>query len=193
MSLQYRSRQLAVRAGVLRILLRVWRTVDVTRLSETVQPFADAAAAVVNEGFTRSSRVAAAYYLATRPSGITTVEIPEVFPPARELNAAKLRGAGLAGILNARRAGFSLQAAAQNGFVKLSGEATRLVLDGGRQTILQTASQDPAATGRWQRIAGANACPFCQMLADRGPVYSDDTADFAAHDHCGCAAAPEFD
>ena len=177
---------------MLRILMRLWRTIDVTRLADTVQPFADAASVVVGEGFTRSAKTAGLYYLTTRPSGITTVEVPEVFPQPAEVNAARLRGAGLAGILNARRAGFSPQAAAQNGFVKVAGTASRLVLDGGRQTILQTAVQDPAASGRWQRIAGPNACEFCQMLADRGPVYSDDTADFSSHDHCGCSASPEF-
>jgi hypothetical protein len=30
------------------------------------------------------------------------------------------------------------------------------------------------------------------MLADRGAVYSEATADFAAHDHCGCSAEPVY-
>jgi hypothetical protein len=192
LAFQHRSRQLAVRASVLQVLMRLWRTIDVTRLADTVQPFADAASVVVGEGFTRSARTAAAFYLTSRPRGITRLDIPEVFPAPSELNAARLRGAGLSGIVNGRRAGFSIQAAAQNGFVKVAGTASGLVLSGGRETMLQTARHDPAASGRWQRIAGPNSCPFCQMLADRGPVFSDDTADFSAHDHCGCAAEPEF-
>jgi hypothetical protein len=31
------------------------------------------------------------------------------------------------------------------------------------------------------------------MLAGRGAVYRRDTADFAAHDHCRCGAAPSWD
>lgn len=191
-AIQHRSSQLAVRAAALRILMRLWRAVDPTRLADTVQPFADAAAVVVGDGFTRSARAAAVFYLAVRPSGITTVEVPEVFPSPVELNAVKLRGAGLSGILSARRAGQSIQAATQNGFVKVAGTASGLVLAGGRQTILRTTAEDPASSGRWRRVPGPDACPFCQMLADRGAVFRDDTADFSAHDHCGCSAEPEF-
>lgn len=191
-AIQHRSKQLTVRALALRRLMALWQAIDPTRLADTVQPFAEAAAVVVNDGFLRSSRTAAAYYLLSRPPGITTVEVPEVFPPASELQAAKLRGAGLSGILNARRAGHSIQAAKQNGFVKLAGTASGMVLSGGRETILQAAQLDPAASGRWRRVTGGNSCPFCVMLADRGPVFSDDTADFSAHDHCGCSAEPEF-
>jgi hypothetical protein len=31
------------------------------------------------------------------------------------------------------------------------------------------------------------------MLIGRGAVYSEATADFAAHDHCKCSAVPAFD
>lgn len=172
--------------------MRLWRTVDASRLAETIQPFADAAALVVDDGFRRSARTAAAFYLASRPSGITTIEVPEVFAPMPEENAGKLCGAALSGILNSRRAGHSIGAAKSNGLVKLSGTASGLVLEGGRQTILQTAQQDPIATGRWRRVTGGRSCPFCVMLANRGPVFSDDTADFSAHAHCGCSASPEF-
>lgn len=30
------------------------------------------------------------------------------------------------------------------------------------------------------------------MLAYRGPTYSESSADFGAHDHCGCSAEPQF-
>jgi hypothetical protein len=30
------------------------------------------------------------------------------------------------------------------------------------------------------------------MLAGRGSVYSADTAEFEAHDHCGCSAEPVY-
>lgn len=191
-AVQYRSQQLSVRAVTLQHLMRIWRAVDVTRLKETIGPFADAAAIVVGDGYTRSARVASAYYLTLRPRGITTLTVPTLSPPAAELLAEKLRAAAISGIVNGRRAGQTITAAAANGFVKTSGTASSLVLAGGRNTIIETAKQDPAATGKWQRVAGPDACEFCIMLQDRGAVYSDQTATFASHDHCGCAVAPEF-
>ena len=75
---------------------------------------------------------------------------------------------------------------------KVDGIATRLVTDVGRGAVLDSVAEDRQASG-WVRIAAANACAFCRMLAQRGPVYSDDTAKFQAHDHCKCIAAPIFE
>jgi hypothetical protein len=73
----------------------------------------------------------------------------------------------------------------------LLGAAERMILMGGRDTVTDASVQDPVAEG-WERIATAGACDFCTMLAGRGAVYKEDTADFQAHDHCGCVAAPVF-
>lgn len=60
-----------------------------------------------------------------------------------------------------------------------------------RDTMTQNAEQDPAAVG-WRRIARAGACPFCRMLADKGAIFKESTARFAAHTNCHCAAVPVF-
>lgn len=61
-----------------------------------------------------------------------------------------------------------------------------------RDTILTNRKQDPQAIG-WKRIArGSASCKFCRMLADRGAVFKESTAYFAAHDDCLCTAAPVF-
>ncbi|MFC8037830.1 hypothetical protein ACFUOZ_00555 [Paenarthrobacter sp. NPDC057355] len=61
-----------------------------------------------------------------------------------------------------------------------------------RDTIITNRRRDPSAVG-WRRISrGGKSCKFCRMLADRGAVYSDKTARFAAHGHCGCTAQPVF-
>ena len=65
----------------------------------------------------------------------------------------------------------------------------RLVLNGGRDTVLGAISQDNA---RYSRVLGGTGCDFCQMLADRGAVYSADTADFEAHDKCACTPEPDW-
>lgn len=60
-----------------------------------------------------------------------------------------------------------------------------------RDTILENRRRDPESVG-WTRIAGPKACGFCRLLASKGAIFKKATADFAAHDHCGCTAAPVF-
>ena len=59
-----------------------------------------------------------------------------------------------------------------------------------RDTILTNRRRDPSAVG-WRRVTNGG-CKLCRMLADRGAVYSDNTARFAAHGHCKCTAQPVF-
>jgi hypothetical protein len=75
----------------------------------------------------------------------------------------------------------------------------RVLIDGGlqlrianaaRETIRVSSLEDPAAQG-WQR-SSSGGCAFCAMVAGRGVVYSEASADFASHDHCRCVAVPAF-
>lgn len=58
-----------------------------------------------------------------------------------------------------------------------------------RDTI--TGQKDPAKVG-WRRVTG-DSCRFCRLLADRGAVYKESTARFAAHTSCDCGAEPVFE
>jgi hypothetical protein len=70
--------------------------------------------------------------------------------------------------------------------------AEKEVARGFRDSITGNTRQDSEAVG-WSRIARPGACKFCTMLAGKGAVYrSESTAIFAAHQHCHCAARPEF-
>lgn len=61
-----------------------------------------------------------------------------------------------------------------------------------RDTIITNRQRDASCIG-WKRIArGVASCRFCRMLADRGAVYKEATAYFAAHDNCVCTCAPVF-
>lgn len=71
------------------------------------------------------------------------------------------------------------------------GGVQRRIADHVRYTIAGSSVADPAARG-WQRVTDGNACAFCSMLAGRGAVYSEATADFASHDDCGCSATPAW-
>lgn len=59
-----------------------------------------------------------------------------------------------------------------------------------RDTILANRNRDPSAVG-WRRVTNGG-CKLCRMLADRGAVFSDKTARFAAHTNCKCTAQPVF-
>lgn len=72
------------------------------------------------------------------------------------------------------------------------GGTTRRILNYGRQTVMGSSIADPRARG-WMRVGDGATCEFCAMLLDRGAVYSEDSADFPAHDHCGCTASPAWD
>jgi hypothetical protein len=74
-----------------------------------------------------------------------------------------------------------------------SGRVTRHILDGGRDTIIGSVNADKQALG-WARVTDGDPCYFCLTLASRGAVYkTEQTADFQAHDHCGCTAMPLWD
>jgi len=191
----HRRQLLALRAATLRDLLVLWRMVDVTDLSGTINRWALAAALLARERNRAAGGLAARYLeLFRRLEGLPgTVPVELVEPPPVDEAAGELRGAALSGIINARRAGQSVQAAANNGLVKASGTMTSLVLDGARQTVLQLVQRDREALG-WQRVTSGDPCPFCRMLASRGAVYkSRRTAEFEAHDHCSCTVEPYYE
>ena len=60
-----------------------------------------------------------------------------------------------------------------------------------RDTTLRNGANDGQFVG-YKRIARAASCGFCKALADRGAVYKQNTAYFAAHDDCQCTAAAAF-
>lgn len=71
------------------------------------------------------------------------------------------------------------------------GGLQRRIADSARETVMGSTVADPHAAG-WQREA-QGGCAFCQMIAGRGAVFSEASADFASHDSCRCVAVPAFD
>lgn len=72
----------------------------------------------------------------------------------------------------------------------IEGGTQRRIVNFSRLTVSRSSIEDPGARG-WKRT-GVGNCEFCRMLIGRGAVYTEATADFAAHDHCGCAAEPAW-
>lgn len=71
------------------------------------------------------------------------------------------------------------------------GGTQRRIANFSRLTVTGSSIQDPAAVG-WKRVGDGDSCSFCRLLLGRGAVYRESTADFQAHDRCGCTAAPEW-
>ena len=191
----HRQRQLAVKAAVVRDVTRLWRGVDPTNLAGTIGPFAEASAVVVRARHRDSVSVASRYFRNFRQvediSGLLPAPRP-VQPPPLPVAAEVSRGASLAGIINARKRGFSPQAAARNGLVKVAGAASGLTMAGGRETLIGFLAEDDQALG-WQRVTAADPCAFCAMIASRGAVFSASSADFESHDHCSCTPEPFYE
>ncbi|QIG58483.1 head maturation protease [Arthrobacter phage DrSierra] len=67
----------------------------------------------------------------------------------------------------------------------------RLVLEAPRKHLIELSSKDKDALG-WARVSDGQPCHFCAMLVSRGPVYSEETSRFRAHNGCGCSVRPFF-
>lgn len=190
---QHRTQQLALRASVLRDLALIWPTWEPGDVAGFAD-FLDLARVLIESRHADSSGLAAAYFRAFRAAeGVGGAATPRLAArlPFADI-AASLRATGLAGTLRAMRAGQSPQAAARNGFVQASGSAARLVLAGGRDTVIASTRADRQATS-WIRVTSGTPCAFCAMVASRGPEFgSERAAGFQAHDHCACQAEPYY-
>jgi hypothetical protein len=190
----YRGQQLAAQAGSLRQLIVLWRAVDVTNLSDTIDVFAHAAALLGGQGFDASAISAVRYVAEFRQAEIgATIAVQQARRPSQAYIAGQIRGAALSGIIDARRAGKSVDFAGRNGLVKAVGTFGRIVLGGGRKTIEQAVAADRRALG-WMRATSGSPCTFCRMLASRGATYKTErSADFKPHDHCSCTPEPLYE
>jgi len=191
----HHAAQLAVRAGSLENLIKLWKIVDPADLSGTIDTFVQAATLLAGQGFDRSAGTASRYYSLFRRVEGAAGALPAAGvaprPPAAEL-AADLRGAALKSIVSARRGGLGIEQAKARGLIRVAGTLAKLVLSGGRRTLITNVQRDPQALG-FGRVTSGDPCAFCRTLAGRGAVYkTEKSADFEAHDGCACSAEPFF-
>jgi len=191
------KQQLALRAKVTTEVMRlyaIWSLKD----EASFLRFQDAMVVLVQLRAIESATLAASYYEQFRAvdapgrAARTAARVALAAPPAAAQIRTAVSATARAGVFRALRAGKPYEAAMQNGLVEVSGAVSRLVLQSGRDTIQEELLRDPAALG-WARVASANACAFCAMLASRGPVYKEETVDFEAHDHCTCGSEPVYE
>lgn len=190
LSRTFRQTQIALRAAVIRDLDTLWALFD-PAAPESYEKFAEIAGSLIRSRYSDSAGLASLYYRQfVEAEGIASRVIPLPAPP---LDPNRIRtslyATGFAGTDRALRAGKPIEAAKANGFVAVSGAGSRLALEGGRKTITGTIGVDGAVAG-YRRVTSGKACDFCTMLAGRGAVYGEASADFDAHDHCSCTAEP---
>lgn len=190
---EHRRAQLQVRAAALRDFQRLWPLWQGDQ--ESFGRFVDATLPLVTAYHRASSGLALSYYDAYRRAERVTGDARPVPAPALDL-AKVVAGLVVTGRITVGRAilaGQSPQAAMQTALTSVSGSVVRNVMAGGRDVVVLSSGEDPQARG-WMRVTDGQPCAFCAMLATRGAAYKgQDTAEFQAHDHCGCTAEPAYD
>jgi len=189
---QYRQAQTKIRARALRDFLVLWPLWHGD--SQSFQRLVVATMPLARVYQSLSATLAATYYKEIRSleqvPGDATVRLAASVVPAQIV--ASMYATGQTTAADAIAAGRTATEARQIALARVSGAVTRHILDGGRDTILQSVQADKQAVG-WARVTDGDPCYFCLTLASRGAVYkSEQTAGFQAHDHCGCTAMPVY-
>lgn len=201
-----REVQLQLRARTLQDFTRLWPLWTVGD-ARSFEQLVQATIPLVEMRRSASAALAVDYYRAYRmveegaalsPAPAATVEPDKV--------VASLRATGIAQARRSLSAGYPAEEARRTALSTMSGAVSRHVLDGGRRTIEQAIREDDSATG-YIRVTDGDPCPFCAMLAARGPIYrSRDSAGLAGvsgrrrgtrqsesyHDHCACTVEPQY-
>ncbi|MFJ2697428.1 hypothetical protein ACIO5Z_14540 [Streptomyces rochei] len=196
------NRYRAAQIGLTRLLVRdvrgLRRLILPSRLRESVPDWLAAMNAVVAQYARTSTALAAEFYDAQREAaGVPgPFTVPVADPPPEEQTTASLRWATKD--LWPREPEEATPAQLEPMDVRLAQAqkkaeqvAQKLVADTGRGTVREAVRQDRQAVA-WARAAALGACYFCKVLATRGAVYEQDTADFRAHDGCHCGVIPVF-
>lgn len=190
--------------GLSRLLVRdmrgLRRVIVPSRLEATVPDWIAAVRALVDQYGAASASLAADYYEAERVAAAVTgrFTVPLLDPPPDEQVDNSLRWATKdvwerdpddPATTEAQRQPLETRLAQAE--KKAEAVAQKLVTDQGRGTVQEAVRRDSQATA-WARSAALGACAFCKLLAVRGAVYKQDTADFRAHDGCHCGVVPVF-
>lgn len=191
----HRVAQARLGADTVRLVLAAFPLLDGTDLDGTLARWLRVVLPVLRSQRSTSAKLAANYLTTFRTLelGMTARSVALALADALPVEAAttSLVVTGPASIKANISRGLALPEAMQTAQVATSRAAMRHVMDGGRQTIMETVRSDRQAKG-WARATSGRACSFCAMIASRGPVFTEDTAHFEAHDGCSCTAEPVY-
>lgn len=189
----HRLAQLRLGVTVAAQMHRAWQVIDPDDIEGSYQDWMPLVTPIAESGRARSALMAGGYLRALR---LDETGSDDDFTPALAggLNVAAFTLSMLVcGLYSARgnlARGEALDSAMEVADARTAASAMRYVLDGGRETIVESTKADRRATG-WQRVASGRACAFCSELD--GEVMSEEAASFESHDGCGCTAEPIWD
>lgn len=189
---EFRREQQRLNKDALRRLAELFPALNLADIDRTAPGWVLAVEQSTAQHYAMSQSLAHRYYEASRGAAGYLDEVSFILPSMddRKLRAS-LTYKGPYAAKKALSRGATPDSVARLLFGTTGGIALRHGQAGARDTIVTAANADPKCFG-WRRLTSAGACDFCLFLADRGAVYREETADFAAHDACGCRAAPVF-
>lgn len=178
---QLRSSLYGIAVIANRRLDTLWRQVDTAELAR--EALKDTLPALIEVYGSAAAALAADWYDDRRAEAAVSGSFTAIPAEITDTGGVELAGWGVGPLFQAEPDWAAARA-------QIFGGLQRRVTNAGRSTVMESSVADPRAAG-WRRI-GAGGCGFCQMLIGRGAVYRETTADFKSHDHCRCAAVPEF-
>lgn len=192
----HRQAQARLGAQTVRAMRQLFPLLDPEDLDGSFERWVASALTVVRAQRATSARLAANYLSLFRRLELGGTVDDRFVPvleerPVVEAVTTSLLVTGVVRIRSALGRHVAFDRAVNTAEASSAAAAMRHVLNGGRDTIASSVAADRRALG-WARAASGRACGFCAMLASRGPVYSDDTVSFEAHDHCSCTAEPVY-
>lgn len=202
---QHQAQQEALVALLPALIGRVWPLLDPHDIAGTRDRFVVAVEAIVRRYGLASAQAALEHYRQARQAAGITNSLPSLsLPgPVAPSDVDQAVGAALSTLY-----GPVTPEAERDTLDQVSEHAAQLVLDQGREVVIDAARQDRTAKG-WVRVTEPGACWFCTMLALRagaGFLYVDEQAagrranrrfkgggfSFKVHDNCRCHAEPVF-
>lgn len=193
---EHRRKQQAIRVSTTQEVTRAWEEIfDVNDVNRSFRALERELTPIIMTGNLESAQTAATFFKLYRTTllGGNAPSFNPVRADEPDIDRVKyvLGYSGRIGVLKSIKVGKSPAQAARAGLVNTIGDSTRLVSEGGRQTVARSTVLDPQAKG-YERVTGGDSCAFCSMLAARGPVFTKDSVDFQAHRYCACEGAPVF-
>jgi hypothetical protein len=189
----HRLAQARLGADTVRATLDAWRLIDAASVDATSAQFLRLVSKIVASQRRVSATLAGDYLTAFRSvelGGVAGFHLAPSVPADPVAVTSSLTATGPAGFKARLRRGLPAPTASELAGAVVARAAMRIVLNGGRQRIVDTVDQDRRAHG-WARVTSGKPCAFCAMLASRGPVYTS-AAGFPAHDSCACTAEPVY-
>ncbi|MEV4783983.1 hypothetical protein AB0K53_00765 [Streptomyces tuirus] len=209
---RWRRAQFGLTTLLLRDLRGLRRLINPNRLQATLPTWIEAVAALVARYSEASATLGADFYDGEREAaGVPgTFTVPLADPPPDEQVDASMRWAtkdvwdrdpDVATAAQLEPLDVRLDAAMS----KAEGAVDRLVLNGGRETVLQAVARDPQAVA-WARGAALGCCSFCALMSSRGATYrtagtagreanerfEGDTGQAKFHNWCRCVVVPVY-